>query len=625
MLVIDEFSMLDYHLFRVAEGLCRKFAKKHVSRHPWGGRHVILLGDPAQLLAVSHRDIFGTRLWQKFAIMVLREVKRATDPQLTSILTKIRMGICDKEVLDVLQTRLQSRDIATVDLDKTVVICSTVAECNEINAQCLERLQGNAISYEARDTDHNGHDLRKADHERLQHYKDRLPDILVLKVGARVVLRRNIDIDSGWVNGTLAVVTALTDNCIVVRKLTNTAHRYPVPRFRQKIEIRGASYSIMRQQFPIQLAYGVTVHRVQGCTVQKAIVRLNSKFFESGQAYVALSRVRKLEDLTLWDLCPSAISLLGFYKKLLAWCDYVDSIRPTPPTEVVEFPERCDDTSNAPLPAVDKLMSNNASTCTDVKVKPQKHPGNDFYLPKAKKVCLTPSSMGKSHLQSLYPSSEVLNVLQTVQILLGGRASNVLMSLATFTHDQLHEYFTRHDWTINRIVCAATDILTPYAALEPDLCRDITASNQCHPALLQVLKPIVTSGDGNCMFNAISLTIAGSEHLSAVLRLLCVYGLVKHKDTILRAITRAWGSSQANDMYSRDLHIAVTNGAWGTDDHLFVMSLVLNRPIFLFNTFYFTDSDTNQVTLSLSDVSDISSLIHHFNVHDLGTRTRVVL
>ena len=74
MLVIDEFSMLDY-LFHVAEGLCRKFAKKH---HLWGGRHVILLGDPAQLPAVSRRDIFGTRLWQKFAIIVLREVKRAT-------------------------------------------------------------------------------------------------------------------------------------------------------------------------------------------------------------------------------------------------------------------------------------------------------------------------------------------------------------------------------------------------------------------------------------------------------------------------------------------------------------------------------------------------------------------
>ena len=150
-----------------------------------------------------------------------------------------------------------------VDLDKTVVICSTVAECNEINAQCLERLQGNAVSYQAHDIDHNGHDLRKADHERLQHCKGRLPDTLVLQVGVRVVLCRNIDIDSCWVNGTLAVVTAQTDNCIIVRKLANTAHRYPIPRFRQRIEIHGASYSIMHQQFPIQLAYGVAVHRVQ--------------------------------------------------------------------------------------------------------------------------------------------------------------------------------------------------------------------------------------------------------------------------------------------------------------------------------------------------------------------------
>ena len=58
VLVIDEFSMLDYHLFRVAEGLCRKFAKKPASFHLWGGRHVILLGDPAQLPAVSHRELW---------------------------------------------------------------------------------------------------------------------------------------------------------------------------------------------------------------------------------------------------------------------------------------------------------------------------------------------------------------------------------------------------------------------------------------------------------------------------------------------------------------------------------------------------------------------------------------
>ena len=84
-------------------------------------------------------------------------------------------------------------------------------------------------------------------------------------------------------------------------------------------------------------------------------------------------------------------------------------------------------------------------------------------------------------------------------------------------------------------------ILTPYAALEPELCLDISASSVIlHYFIVTVV----------CSMLFPSPYIAGTGHLSAVLCLLCVYGLVIHKDTILRAITRAWGS---NDMYSRDL------------------------------------------------------------------------
>ena len=138
-------------------------------------------------------------------------------------------------------------------------------------------------------------------------------------------------------NGTFSVITHPHENCIVVQKLTNPSQKYPVSRFCQKMTIPGASYTIMRQQFPLQL---VTVHRVQRCTVQKAIVCLNANFFESGQAYVALSRIRKLEDLILWDFDPSAIYLAPFYKQLLEWCDYVDVIRPTKPEHVVDYPTR---------------------------------------------------------------------------------------------------------------------------------------------------------------------------------------------------------------------------------------------------------------------------------------------
>ena len=100
--------------------------------------------------------------------------------------------------------------------------------------------------YEALDTDHHGHPLREADKDTVLKYRERLPDKLVLKVGARVVLRRNIN-KGGWVNGTPAVVTSLHPSCTVIIKFANPSHKYPVPRFRQRIEICGASYSILHQ------------------------------------------------------------------------------------------------------------------------------------------------------------------------------------------------------------------------------------------------------------------------------------------------------------------------------------------------------------------------------------------
>ena len=128
-------------------------------------------------------------------------------------------------------------DWDTLDLNTTVAICSTRKECNEINEHSIRRVDECSCEYTATDTDHNGNPLCSADHERIS--RERLPEKLTLKLGARVILRRNINVDGGWVNGTLASVIAMHENCIVICKMNKPSDCYPVPRFKQKFEIPG--------------------------------------------------------------------------------------------------------------------------------------------------------------------------------------------------------------------------------------------------------------------------------------------------------------------------------------------------------------------------------------------------
>ena len=147
MLVVVEFSMLDATSFRTMEGLCRRYAKKGSSNHPWGGRSVIQLDDPAQLPAVLNRDIFGTHLWRNFSVLLLREVKHTKDPQLQSPLEKVRFGVLDEEVEQILRSRCEAEDIAKVDLNATVIICCKRDECKKFNTHCMELLEGTGMHY----------------------------------------------------------------------------------------------------------------------------------------------------------------------------------------------------------------------------------------------------------------------------------------------------------------------------------------------------------------------------------------------------------------------------------------------------------------------------------------------
>ncbi len=105
------------------------------------GRHVILLGDPAQLPAVSRKDVFGTTLWIQFSVLLLREVKQALDPTLASLLAKVRLGSYDQQLDSMLHTCVSGESWDSVDFD-TTMIYSRRDECSEINDHCIECLEG---------------------------------------------------------------------------------------------------------------------------------------------------------------------------------------------------------------------------------------------------------------------------------------------------------------------------------------------------------------------------------------------------------------------------------------------------------------------------------------------------
>ena len=109
VIIIDEFAMIDAKIFLIIEQLCRKYTTKDGRYKAWGGRHVILFGDPAQLPPVSNTDIFNITLWFNFSILQLKEIVRAKDATLSSILLKIREGICDDHVDSVLKSRQEKR------------------------------------------------------------------------------------------------------------------------------------------------------------------------------------------------------------------------------------------------------------------------------------------------------------------------------------------------------------------------------------------------------------------------------------------------------------------------------------------------------------------------------------
>lgn len=308
--IIDEISMLSGETLATAEEISRL---ARGNEQPWGNLRVIAVGDFAQLPPVTpgreaHDWAFRHEVWERtdFRPIALETIHRSPSQDWNQVLNRVREGVCDQLVRDALNNRLNQGEHET----EVTRLFGRRNEAENYNRHRLEELAGDATVYE---TEYSGDSLALEQIRR----NCPVPEQLVLKIDALVMIRRN-EANGLYVNGSLGHVRSMSKNTIRVELLeTGQTIELETVKFEQ-LNADGEVVA-MAKNFPLNLAYGTTIHKSQGATLDAVRLRL-AGLWESGQAYVALSRVRRPERLYLdsWD--PKAIKadeeVLRFHSRI---------------------------------------------------------------------------------------------------------------------------------------------------------------------------------------------------------------------------------------------------------------------------------------------------------------------
>ena len=347
LIIIDEISMVSFQLFQQIEQRLREISSRPNGQNiPFGGFYMILVGDVMQLPPVQGTPIYktpngyrGPFHWRKFDFVELEQnMRQRNDNIFASILNKIRVG----EILSTAdKQKLRSRVKKPQKLDNTwsdfqvVKVFATNPPADIHNIMILDALvqRDKAESKDTKIYEFKAHDewitkdkstSKKKNVSDYVSKKNRssggLPTILRLAIGARVMLRNNKDIARGLVNGAMGTVISFRwkyfardqlecgdlprSICIKFDTIDDPIDMEPISLV---INAVGGHGKIERTQLPFILAYGITAHKLQGMTIDRANIVLDRTVFAKGQPYVMLSRVRQLDDLIFDELDESKL------------------------------------------------------------------------------------------------------------------------------------------------------------------------------------------------------------------------------------------------------------------------------------------------------------------------------
>jgi ATP-dependent DNA helicase PIF1 len=327
ILIIDEISMMSCKLFELLNKIGQVIRS---NKKPFGGIQLIFSGDFFQLPPVKETIFcFESELFNNTfdKIINLTKVFRQNDNIYKKLLLNMRKGLISKKSIELLNSKMidENFDKSTTNITRLV---PNKSKAFEINSYFINNIKDKKYIYKRtyKESSENLNKIEKiklglmSETEKESEYNyikesTLTEENLVLKKGAYVMCIANLDLGLGIANGTTGIVVDFTPEKLPVVQFDK--HKIVIGKKEWKSEnVPGISVF----QIPLILAWGITIHKAQGLTLDKAIVDIGKDLFEAGQMYVALSRIKSLEGVYLKEFNINNLKInykvLSYYKIL---------------------------------------------------------------------------------------------------------------------------------------------------------------------------------------------------------------------------------------------------------------------------------------------------------------------